>query len=323
MERREFITLFGGAIAAWPLASRAQQNGMPVIGVLLSGVKSPGQEHPLVAGLKDAGLIDGKTATILIREAAGRTERLSRLAGELVAAKPDVLVTAGPQAIQALKEATSSIPIVMAVVSDPVTYGFVASLSHPSGNLTGLSMVNTELSSKRIELLREVEPNISRVAVFTDPTMGPQGLDESAAAARLLGLNLQILPLTATEIERGFAEARAGQAQALLVMPTPFYNLPEVRQKLGTLALRYRLPSMCEEVSFVRDGCLISYGPDFSDMWRRSAAYVQKILKGAKPSDLPVEQPTKFELFLNLKTAKELGLTVPQSILIRTDEVIE
>jgi putative ABC transport system substrate-binding protein len=209
------------------------------------------------------------------------------------------------------------------IVSDPVTYGFVESLSHPGGNLTGLSMVNTELSSKRIELLRKVEPGISRVAVFTDPTMGRQGLDETATAAHALGLELQTLPLAATEIEHGFAEAKRGQAQALLVMPTPFYNLPEVRQKLGRLALQHGLPSMCEEISYVRDGCLASYGPDFSAMWRRSAVYVDKILKGAKPGDLPIEQPTKFELFINGKTAKTLGLTIPPAIFVRADEVIE
>jgi putative ABC transport system substrate-binding protein len=248
--------------------------GLPVIGVLLYGTKLPNQEHPLIAGLRDVGLLDGRTASILVREAEGRTERLPQLASELVAAKPDVIVTAGPQPIKAVKDATSTIPIVMAIVSDPMTYGFVQSLPHPGGNLTGLSMV-------------------------------------------------QVLPLTAAEIEQGFAEAKRGQAQALLVMPTPFYNLPEVRQKLGTFAVQYGLPSMCEEISYVRDGSLMSYGPDFSAMWGRSAVYVDKILKGAKPSELPVQQPTKFELFINLKTAKALGLSVPQSLLARADEVIE
>ena len=224
-----------------------------------------------------------------------------------------MIVTAGPQPIAAVKNATATIPIVMAIVSDPVTYGFVDSLSRPGGNLTGLSMVNTELSSKRLELLKEAVPDIARVAVFTDPTMGTQGLTETASTARVLGLELQVLRLTAGEIERGFVQAE----------PTPFYNLGEVRQRLGALALRYRLPSMCEEIAFVRDGCLLSYGPDFGAMWRRSAVYVDKILKGAKPADLPVEQPTKFELFVNMNTAKALRLTVPQSILARADEVIE
>jgi putative ABC transport system substrate-binding protein len=211
----------------------------------------------------------------------------------------------------------------MAVISDPVTYGFVDSLARPGGNLTGLSMVNTELSSKRLELLKETAPEITRVAVFTDPSMGPQGLPETTVAAHALGLELQLLPLTAGEIERGFVEAERGRAQALLVMPTPFYNLPEVRRRLGALALQYRLPSMCEELSYVRDGCLLSYGPDFPAMWRRSAVYVDKILKGAKPADLPVEQPTRFNFFVSLNTAKSLGLSIPQAILQRADEVIE
>ena len=226
----------------------------------------------------------------------------------MIAAKPDILVSAGPQPIAALKSATATIPIVMAIVSDPVTYGFAQSLAHPGGNLTGMSMVNTELSGKRIELLREVSPEISRIAVFTDPTMGPQGLPETSAAARALNLDLQVLPLAADKIEQGFVEAQRGSAQALLVMPTPFYNVPSVRQRLATLALRYRLPSMCEEVSYVRDGCMMSYGPDFSAMWRHSAFYVDKILKGVKPADLPIEQPTKFEFFINLAAAKGLGL---------------
>jgi putative ABC transport system substrate-binding protein len=194
------------------LASAAEpaHAGLPVVGVLLYGTKLPNQEHPLIAGLRDVGLVDGRTASIPVREAEGRTERLPQLAGELVAAKPDVIVTAGPQPIKAVKDATSTIPIVMAIISDPITYGFVQSLPHPGGNLTRLSMINTELSSKRIELLREIAPGIARVAVFTDPTMGPQGLHEIAAAARTLGIDLQILPLTASEIEQGFAEAKRG-----------------------------------------------------------------------------------------------------------------
>jgi putative tryptophan/tyrosine transport system substrate-binding protein len=208
------------------------------LGVLLYGGKNQyaPAEHPLFAGLRDVGLVEGSNATVLVREAEGRPDRLPQLAAELVAEKPDIIVTAGPQPIQAVKNSTATIPIVMAIVSDPVTYGFVASLSHPGGNLTGLSMVNTELSSKRIDLLRQASPEISRLAVFTDPTMGPQGLPETAAAARTLGLDLQVLQLAADKIEEGFAEADRAGAQALLVMPTPFYNLPTVRQQLGRLA---------------------------------------------------------------------------------------
>jgi putative tryptophan/tyrosine transport system substrate-binding protein len=295
------------------------------IGLLLYGsLQQYGpEEHPFLTGLRDVGLLPGRNVTILVRGAEGHVERLRQLAAELIAAKPDIIVTAGPQPIQAVKDATSSIPIVMAIVSDPVTYGFAATLAHPGGNLTGMSMVNTELSSKRLELLKEAAPGRSRVAVFTDPTMGPQGLSETEAAAPALGLELQIITITAGQIDEGLAKAERGRAEALLVMPTPFYNLPELRSRIGELALRQRLPSMCEEISYVRAGCLLSYGPDFGAMWRRSAAYVQKILDGASPGDLPIEQPTQFNLFVNLGIAKALGLEMPPSILARADEVIE
>ena len=324
MKRRQLLILSAAAVISPLLVVRAQPS-RPTIGILLfdSRAHYPDQGHPLIIGLRDVGVIDGQTATIVFREADGHVERLPRLAAELIAAKPTILVSAGPQPIAALRDTTTTIPIVMAIVSDPVTYGFVRSLARPGGNLTGLSIMNTELSSKRIELLREVVPSILRVVVFTDPTMGPQGLPETAAAATSLGIDLQVLSLTADKIEGGFAEAHLHDAQALLVQPTPFYNLPAVRQQLGALALRDRLPSICEEVSYVRDGCLMSYGPDFAAMWRRSAVYVRKILDGAKPADLPIEQPTEFNLFINLKTAKELDLTVPQSLLQRADEVIE
>jgi len=324
MRRRNLLAVIGGVLAS-SLAAGAQQRTMPTIGILLYNARTQhgGEDHPLILGLRDVGLVDGKTVKLLLREAEGAVERLPELAAELIAAKPDVLVTAGPQPIAALARATSTIPIVMAIVSDPVTYGFARSLAHPGGNLTGLSMVNTELSSKRIDLLRQMSPEISRLAVFTDPTMGPQGLPETAAAAGTLGLDLQVLPLAADKIEEGFAEAERAGAQALLVMPTPFYNLPSVRQQLGKLALRHRLPSMCEEISYVRDGCLMSYGPIFAAMWRRSATYVEKILKGASPADLPIEQPTKFELVINLSSAKALGLSVPPILLAQADEVIE
>ena len=329
MKRRDFAALLAGLAVSLPLSSRAQQTPkLPRIGLLLYGsLSASGYQvdggHPFFVGLREAGLIDGRNVIIIVRGADGHTERLPQLAHELVAANSDVIVTAGPQPVQAAKDATATIPIVMAIVSDPVTYGFVANLAHPGGNMTGLSMLNTELSSKRIEFLREAAPAITRVAVFTDPSMGPQGLPETAAAAHALGLELQIIKLAPAQVLDGSAEAELGEAQALLVMPTPFYNLPAVRKRIGEMAQRLHLPSMCEEVSFVRDGCLLSYGPDFAAMWQRSAVYVDKILKGAKPADLPVEQPTKFNLFVNAATAKALGLTVPQSILTRADELIE
>jgi putative ABC transport system substrate-binding protein len=331
VRRRDFCRSLLGPAAllvsrpVWGQAGGGPTRNHPArIGVLFYATRTYASgEHPLFVGLRAVGLIDGQNVYLTVREAEGRPERLPQLAAELIASKPDVIVTAGPQAIQAIKDATTTIPVVFAIVSDPVTYGLVASLARPGGNLTGLSMVNTELSSKRLQLLKEVAPGIRHVAVFTDPTMGVQGLPETEAAARSLGLELQILNTAPSEFDHAFAEAKRGGAQALLVMPTPFYNLPEVRQNLAEQALHQHLPSMCEEVSYVRDGCLLSYGPDFAQMWRRSAVYVDKILKGAEPADLPVEQPTRFNLVINLKTAKALNLIVPALLLALVDEVIE
>ena len=294
------------------------------IGILFSNARifAP-TEHPIFVGLREVGWLDGQNATLILRDAEGEPGRLPQFAADLVAANPDVIITAGPQAVLAVKHATTTIPIVFAIISDPVTYGIVASLAHPGGNLTGLSMVNTVLSSKRLELLKEVAPGIGRVAVLTDPTMGPQGLPETTAAAVSLGLNLQVVNTTPAELERAFVDAQEGRAQGLLIMPTPFFNVREIRQQLAERALQQKLPSMCEEVAYVRDGCLLSYGPDFTEMWRRSAIYVDKILNGAKPADLPVEQPTKYSLFVNLKTATALGLIIPPAVLARAEEVIE
>ena len=317
------LGVFGGSVARGQ-AGVPDRDRPARIGILLSNARifAPA-EHPVFVGLREAGWLDGQNATLILRDAEGQAGRLPQLAADLVATNPDVIITAGPQAVLAAKNATSTIPTVFAIISDPVTYGVVASLAHPGGNLTGLSMVNTVLSSKRLELLREVAPGITRVAVFTDPTMGPQGLPETKAAAASLGLDLQVLNTRPPEVESAFAEALQGRAQALLIMPTPFFNVREIRQQLAELALRQKLPSMCEEVAYVRDGCLLSYGPDFAEMWRRSAIYVDKILKGAKPADLPVEQPTKYSLFVNLKTATALGLIIPPAILARAEEVIE
>lgn len=325
MRRRELIALAGAAALLGSAAGRAQPGRQPRIGILLPNDRRQfgGPDHPAILGLRDFGLIDGKTATILVRQAEGHLARLPDLARELVAFRPTVLVTAGPQAIEALRKATSTIPIVMAIVGDPVTEGFVKTLAHPGGNMTGLSMLNTELSGKRLELLKEAVPTATRVAAFFEPTTGRSGLSETVAAARPLGLELQVLTVASGDIAQGFAAAAQGRAQALLVMPSAFYNNSRVRPRLGALALQYRLPSMCEAVSYVRDGCLSSYGPDFAAMWRRSAYYVDKILKGAKPADLPVEQPTKFVLAVNLKTAKALALALPPILLAQAGEVVE
>ena len=316
------IGLFGHG-TAWSQSLPGSKR--PVrIGILLSSSRMflPA-EHPVFGGLRDVGLVDGRNATVLVRDADGDARRMPQLARELVAAQPDIIISAGPPAVQALKLATTTIPIVFAIISDPVAYGIVASFARPGGNLTGLSMVNTELSGKRLELLKELSPKITRIAVVTDPALGPQGLPETKMTAQRLGLELQIIESSPTELEHAFAEARRGGAQAVLVMPTPFYNITSIRHYLAEQAVQSRLPSMCEEISYVRDGCLLSYGPDFIEMWRRSAVYVDKILKGANPADLPVEQPTKFNLFVNQKTAKSLGITIPVTMLARADEVFD
>ena len=258
-----------------------------------------------------------------MREAEGQVERLPQLAAELIAAKPDVLVSAGPQPIAALVRATSTIPIVMAIVSDPVTYGYARSLSHPGGNLTGLSMVNTELSSKRIDLLRQMSPEISRLLVFTDPTMGPQGLTETAAAAHTLGLDLQVLPLAADKIEEGFAEAERARAQALLVMPTPFYEPADsstAARKAGlaaSAAVDVRRDFLCARrlPDVLRSG-LCGYVAPLGELCRKDP-------KGCEPRRSADRTAAKFELVINLSSAKALGLTVPPILLAQADEIIE
>ena len=273
---------------AWGQSTIPGRDRPARIGVLFysSRVNGPA-EHPLFVGLREVGLLDGRNATLIIRDAEGQPERLPQLAAELVAAGPDVIITAGPQAVQAAKAATTTIPIVFAIISDPISYGVVASLAHPGGNLTGLSMVNTLLTSKRLELLKETAPWIARVAVFTDPTMGKQGLPETTIAAHALGLDLRIRNTPPTEFDRAFAEALSDDAQALLIMPSPFFNIHELRQHMAEQALRQKLPSMCEEVSYVRAALsVVRRDPDF----RRDVAPVRRLRRQdlSKVRSLPI-----------------------------------
>jgi putative ABC transport system substrate-binding protein len=274
--------------------------------------------------LRELSYVEGKTINIEFRYAEGKPERLPALVAELNRLKVDVIVTANTGAIRAAKEATSTIPIVMAMDSDPVGEGLVASLARPSGNITGLATLAPELSGKQLELLKEIVPKLSRVAVFgtsTSPTTTPS-LKEVEPAARALGVKLQYLDVLGPEdIETAFREASKGQAEAVLVLTGPVFA--SHRKQLADVAAKSRLPAIFAFPEFVEAGGLMSYGANINDLFRRAATYVDKILKGRKPTDLPVEQPTKFELIVNLKAAKQIGLTIPPNVLARADKVIK
>jgi putative tryptophan/tyrosine transport system substrate-binding protein len=326
MKRREFILLVGGAAAAWPFAARAQQPAkVPTIGLLVSGTTSSHGQWvaAFVRRLNELGWIEGRTIAIEYRWAEGRTERAAEIAAEFVRLKVDVIATSATAVVVVAKQATSIIPIVFAAAGDPVGTGLVASLARPGGNVTGLSLQQPDVAAKRIELLREVVPGLRRLAILGN-VGGPAVLldmREVQAAAGTLGLEV-----IASEIQRGediapAFEALNGRAEALYVATDPLVDTHRIR--INTLALAARLPTMLGSREWVEAGGLISYGPNWSDQWRRAADYVDKILRGAKPSDLPVEQPTKFNLVLNLTTAKALGLEIPPTLLARADEVIE
>jgi putative ABC transport system substrate-binding protein len=275
-------------------------------------------------GLRELGYVEEKNIVIEYRYAEGKVDRMPDLAAELVRLKVDVIVTAGPPATRPAKEATNTIPIVMAQDSDPVGNGFVASLARPGGNITGLATLSPELSGKRLELLKEIVPKLSRVAVFGTSTRpgNAQSLKETELAAGAFGVQLQYLDvLGPKDIETAFREARKGRADAVLVLGSPVFN--SQRKQIVELAVKSRLPAIYYATEFVEDGGLIFYGASFIDLYHRAATYVDKILKGAKPADLPVEQPTKFELVINLKAAKQIGLTIPPNVLARADRLIK
>ena len=322
--RRKLLVTFIVSTLPATGASHAQQPGkLYRIGVLVSTTVSYRREA-LLQGLRELGYVEGKNITIELRSAEGKFERLPALAAELVRLKVDVIVTSSNPAIIALKQATRDIPIVMTVVGDPIGAGFIQSLARPGGNITGLSSVAKELSGKRLELLKEISPNISRVAVFRNPTIPTHAVlwKETQAAATALGIKLIPLDFRGPdEFESLFSAMAKEHAEALIVLPDPI-TLAQ-RKQIVDLAAKNRLPGMYPFGDFVDVGGLIAYGPSATDLWRRGAIYVDKILKGRKPADLPVEQPTKFETVLNMKTAKALGITIPQTILVQADRVIE
>jgi len=327
MRRRDFIIFLAGAMAAWPLAARAQQKAMPVIGVLHTG--SPGPSFaPFMAafrqGLSEAGYVEGQNLAIEYRWAEGHYDRLPALAADLVGRKVDLIMASSPPSALAAKSATSTIPIVFRSGADPVADGLVASLARPGGNLTGVSFVADELTAKRLELLSELVPRAGVIALLMNPNnaTAERIIRDVQEAARTKGLQLHVLKASSeSEIDTAFASLVQLHAGALVVGADPF--LTGRREQLVALASRHAVPSIYAWREFAASGGLISYGPSLTSAFRLVGTYAGKVLKGAKPADLPVQQPTKFELVINLKTAKALGLTIAQSLLVRADEIIQ
>jgi len=328
VERRTFMAMIAGTLLAAPLVAEAQSGAkIPKIGILQVGTSASGGH--LAAAFKqemrDRGYVEGQGILFEQRFGEGKRERLSDAARELVRLKVDIIVTSTDEGIAAVKQQTQTIPIVMANSTDPVGTGFVVSLARPGRNITGNSSMSPELSGKRLELLKEVVPGLSRVAILWNPDIRGAVLDykETEVAARALRLQLQSIDVTrADDLDGAFAAMAAGRADALVVPavnPLAFAN----RSQIVKLAHRHRLPSIYGTKDYADVGGLMAFGPNVAGQWRRAATYVDKILKGARPADLPVEQPTKFELVINLKTAKALGLTIAPSLLARADQVIE
>jgi putative ABC transport system substrate-binding protein len=325
MRRREFIKLLVSATSAWPLSARAQQTGkLPTIGFLGNSSSIESQRvAAFVQRLRELGWIDGRNLAIEYRWAEGRNERYSEAAAKLVRLKVDIIVTVATPATLAAKEATTVIPIVFGAASDPVGTGLVESLARPGGNITGLSNQITDVGGKKLQFLREIVPSLRRLAILTDVGNPAAVLDmaEAQAAAHKLGLEVTISEIRRAEDIAPVFDALEGHADALYVCVDPLLNTYRIR--VNTLALAARLPTVHGLREYVEAGGLMSYGPNLPDLLRRAADFVDKILRGAKPADIPVEQPTKFDLVINLTTAKALGLTIPDSLLARANEVIE
>jgi putative tryptophan/tyrosine transport system substrate-binding protein len=326
VKRRDFITLLGGAAAAWPLAARAQQAGkLPTIGYV--GPTTPAVESQRITAfvqrLRELAWIDGRNLAIEYRWAEGRNERYAEIAAEFVRLNVDVIVTGATPPTLAAKQATAVIPIVFAAASDPVGTGLVASLARPGGNVTGLSIQTTDLVGKRLEFLREVVPGLRRLAILANVGNPASVLEmgEAQATARTLGLEVITSEIRRAEDIAPAFEAFKGRADALFLCADPLVNTN--RTRINILAVGVRLPTMYGFREYVEAGGLMSYGPNVPDLFRRAVDFVDKILRGAKPADIPVEQPTKFDFVINLTTAKALGLDVPPTLLARADEVIE
>jgi putative ABC transport system substrate-binding protein len=327
--RRKFVAALGGAAAAWPLAARAQQaERMQRIGVLIgvSADDAQGQANlaAFLQGLQQLGWTDGRNVRIDTRFAAGNAADTRKYAAELVALAPDVILSFAGGTIGPLLEATRTVPVVFVIVPDPVGSGFVDRLSRPGGNATGFMMFEYSLCGKWLELLKEIAPGVTQVAVLRDPAI-PAGIGQFAVIQSVApAVGVEVSPVSvrdADEIERAVAAFAQSANGGLILTSSPLGAIH--RNWIITLAARYKLPAVYDERSYAAAGGLISYGPNFADQSRRAAGYVDRILKGEKPADLPVQAPTKYELIINLKTAKALGLTIPQAVLARADEVIE
>ena len=331
ISRRAFLGGLAGGLLAAPLTAEGQQPGRVArIGYLAANlaVADPRTREAFLQGLRDLGYVEGRNLLIEYRDAAGKTERFPALAAELVALKVNVIVAAGGTlAALAPKQATTTLPIVFAAVGNPVAEGLVTSLARPSGNVTGLSLVQQEIVGKSLELLKQAVPEVSRVALLLKPDSMPDRakkdrLNAADVAARALSVRLQVVEARGPEdFDRAFSDMTRARAGALTVLATPVFD--SERRRLVDLAAKNRLPTVYSYRSYVEAGGLMSYGPDLADSFRRAATYVDKILKGAKPADLPVEQPTKFEFVINLKAAKALSLTIPPPLLLRADELIQ
>ena len=323
IDRRTFLAGTGAVLLAAPLAAEAQQAGK-VYRIGFISVRSPRVDsnyEVFVEKLRELGYVPGQNVVIERRVGEGRNDTSYAAAAELLLRKIDVIWVGGTPGAQAVKRATSTVPVVFVAVSDPVGSGLVTSLSHPGGNITGLTHISKEVQAKRVQLLKELVPRVSRIAVLAGPSSSLT-LTETQAAAQALGLQVDVVEVHGPdELEEAFSRAGRGRAQALVVLPEASFVAQG--QRIGQLAVTNRLPTVFETKSYVSAGGLMSYGADLVEQVRRSAIYVDRILKGAKPADLPVEQPSKFELVINLKTAKALGLTIPQALLLRADEIIQ
>jgi putative tryptophan/tyrosine transport system substrate-binding protein len=322
MRRRDFVASLSSAFAAWPMAAHAQQVRMKRIGILLYTKQDKAIIDPMLRGLEALGYVDGKNIAFEYRDVDGRFERLPEAANELVRLNPDVIFSFGGEQAPIVKNATATIPIIVVVSNDPVESGIVASLGRPGGNITGVTWVHDQLAGKSVELLKDTVPSVSRVAVLWNPDHTDPEFRETQRASRALAVQLQSLEVRQPgDFEGAFQAVERGRAEALIVFGSRLMFLN--RQRIGEFAAKNRLVMVGVPTWLMEIGGLLNYGPDVPELTRWASAYVDKILKGARPADLPMQQPTRFELTVSLKRAKELGITVPPAVIARADKVIE